>query len=222
MWFEQVCFFLAAFGAVGGALGVVILRNPFYSVLSLVAHLIALAVLFLLLRAEFLAAAQVVVYAGAVMVLYVFVVAYIGGVDEPLGGERAGLRMFGPLFAGAVLVELCIAILGSGLKALDTRGPDVADTFGSPTQIGQLLLEKFLLAFEGASFLLLIAAVGAVVLAGRRRGLEELGPDTLPELAGQAPLPSEGTGTGPSVPGEDIPTRIPAGTFEGPGDPAHR
>jgi NADH-quinone oxidoreductase subunit J len=217
MWFEQVSFFLAAIGALGGALGVVLLRNPFYSVLSLVAHLISLAGLFLLLRAEFLAAAQVVVYAGAVMVLYVFVVAYIGGVDEPLGNERRALRAFGPFFAGALLVELCIAIIGSGLKALDTRGPDVPATFGSPTQIGQLLLERFLVPFEVASFLLLIAAVGAVVLAGRRRGLEELGPESLPELAGQAPLPT--AGGGPSVPGEDEPTRIPAGTAEGPGDP---
>src|SRR3954468_22623499 len=146
-------FFVAGILAIGGALGVGMLGNPFYSVLSLVAHLIALALLFLLLRAEFLAAAQVVVYAGAVMVLYVFVVAYIGGVDEPLGSERSALRTFGPLFAGALLVELCIAIIGSGLKALDSRGPDVAPTFGSPTQIGQLLLEKFLIPFEVASFL---------------------------------------------------------------------
>jgi NADH-quinone oxidoreductase subunit J len=219
MWFEQVCFFLAAFGALGGAIGVVVLRNPFYSVLALVAHLIALAVLFLLLRAEFLAAAQVVVYAGAVMVLYVFVVAYIGGVEEPLGSERRALRTLGPVFAVALLVELCIAVLGSGLQALDTRGPDVANTFGSPTQIGQLLLERFLVPFEVASFLLLIAAVSAVVLAGRRRGLEELGPDTLPERAGPAPIPAEGDGA-PSVPGEDIPTRIPAGTAEGGADPA--
>ena len=69
-----------------------LLRNPFYSVLALVVHLIALAVLFLLLRAEFLAAAQVIVYAGAVMVLYVFVVAYIGGADEPLRPEGGGAR----------------------------------------------------------------------------------------------------------------------------------
>src|SRR4051794_17007360 len=220
MWAEQVAFFLAAFGALGGAAGVVILRNPFYSVLALVGHLIALAVLFLLLRAEFLAAAQVVVYAGAVMVLYVFVVAYIGGIEEPLGGERSGLRTFGPVFAAALLVELCIAILGSALKALDSRGADVPAGFGSPSQIGQLLLERFLIAFEVASFLLLIAAVGAVVLAGRRRGLEGLDPESLPELAGQAPLP-RGTG-GPSVPGEDIPTRVPAGTAEGPGDPTPR
>ena len=87
MWFEQVLFFVAAAGALAGALGVVLLQNPFYSVLSLVAHLLGLAVLFLLLHAEFLAAAQVVVYAGAVMVLYIFVVAYVGGSDEPLRRE---------------------------------------------------------------------------------------------------------------------------------------
>ena len=110
MWFEQVLFFVAAIGALGGALGVVILRNPFYSVLALVAHLVALAMLFLLLHAEFLAAGQVVVYAGAVMVLYVFVVAYIGGSDEPLRPEGGGLATFGPLFAAAIAIELCIAL----------------------------------------------------------------------------------------------------------------
>src|SRR3954453_6410821 len=91
MWAEQVAFFLAAFGALGGALGVVLLRNPFYSVLALVAHLVSLAVLFLLLRSEFVAAVQVVVYAGAVMVLYVFVVAYVGDQAEAIGARlRAG------------------------------------------------------------------------------------------------------------------------------------
>jgi len=178
VWFEQVLFFVAAAGALAGALGVVLLQNPFYSVLSLVAHLLGLAVLFLLLHAEFLAAAQVVVYAGAVMVLYVFVVAYIGGTDEPLRPESGGVAMLGPLFAGAVAVELCIAFISSGLQALDTRGADIArgdgaDPFGSPGAIGELLLTDFLLAFEAASFLLLVAAVGAVVLARRRRGLEE-------------------------------------------------
>src|SRR5215212_1224149 len=171
MWFEQILFFLAAFGALGGAVGVVLLRNPFYSVLALVAHLLALATLFLLLRAEFLAAAQVVVYVGAVMVLYIFVVAYIGGVEETLGNERRLLRSLGPLFAVAVLVELSFAIIGSGLTALDSRGADLQAGFGSPAQVGQLLLERFLIPFEAASFLLLVAAVGAVVLAGRKKGL---------------------------------------------------
>jgi NADH-quinone oxidoreductase subunit J len=218
MWFEQLMFFLAAAGALGGAVGVVMLRNPFYSVLALVAHLLSLSVLFLLLRAEFLAAAQVVVYAGAVMVLYVFVVAYIGGVDEPIGEERLAVARVGPLFVLALLVELMIAVLGSGLTAIDGRGAKVGPSFGSPGEIGRLLLERFLLVFEAASFLLLVAAVGAVLLARRRRGLEEEGGDELPERAGQAPIPT-GEG-GPSAPGEDIRTRIPAGTAEGAADPA--
>ncbi|HZG48591.1 MAG TPA: NADH-quinone oxidoreductase subunit J [Thermoleophilaceae bacterium] len=175
MWFEQVLFFVAGIGALAGALGVVMLRNPFYSVLALVVHLIALAVLFLLLHAEFLAAGQIVVYAGAVMVLYLFVVAYIGGSDEPLAAEGGPLGVFGPLFAAAVGVELCIAFVASGLKALGTRGAEIGTGFGAPEQIGELLLTKWLVAFETASFLLLVAAVGAVVLARRRRGLEEEG-----------------------------------------------
>src|SRR5471030_1791048 len=100
----QFVFFVAAIGAIAGAIGTVLLRNPFYSVLSLVGHLLSLAALFLLLRAEFVAAAQVVVYAGAVMVLYVFVVSYIGG--ESLTGlsgpGRAGT--FGAFACGAALV----------------------------------------------------------------------------------------------------------------------
>jgi NADH-quinone oxidoreductase subunit J len=173
VWFEQVLFFLAGLGALAGAIGVITLRNPFYSVLSLVAHLVALAVLFLLLSAEFLAAAQVVVYAGAVMVLYIFVVAYIGGQDEALRPDDSLVTSFGPLFAVAIGVELCIALIGTALGALDTRGPEVGPNFGGPAEIGALLLQRFLVPFEAASFLLLVAAVGAIVLARRRRGLPE-------------------------------------------------
>ncbi len=169
----EVFFFIAGIGAVCGAVGVVMVRNPFYSVLALVFHLLSLAALFLLLQAQFVAAAQVVVYAGAVMVLYVFVVAYVGGSDPgtlrpPVG---RGQQVVAVLFGLALFVELAIAVLGSGLKAISTDGPTVGATFGSPENIGQLLLTKFLLPFEVASFLLLIAAVGAVVLARRRGGI---------------------------------------------------
>jgi NADH:ubiquinone oxidoreductase subunit 6 (subunit J) len=177
---SEAIFFLAALGAIGGALGVVVIRNAFYSVLALVVHLISLAALFLLLRAEFVAAAQVVVYAGAVMVLYVFVVAYVGGAEEPLRRRLSGARAMGAvpapaamLFAGALLAELCVAVLGSGLKGIDGEGAGYVAGFGSPAQIGELLLTKFLAAFEIASYLLLIAAVGAVVLARRRGGLRD-------------------------------------------------
>jgi len=170
---SEVLFFIAAIGAVCGAIGVVIVRNPFYAVLALVFHLLSLAALFLLLQAQFVAAAQVVVYAGAVMVLYVFVVAYVGAAEParlraPVG---RGQRVAAVLFGLALFVELAIAVLASGLKAISTDGPTVDAGFGSPAQIGELLLTKFLLPFEVASFLLLIAAVGAVVLARRRGGI---------------------------------------------------
>jgi NADH-quinone oxidoreductase subunit J len=188
MWFEQVLFFIAGIGALAGALGVVLLRNPFYSVLSLVTHLLALALLFLLLNAEFIAAAQVVVYAGAVMVLYIFVVAYVGGSDEPMRPEGGVVNAFGPVFAAAIGIELSIAFIASGLDALDSRGPDVGAGFGSPEAIGQLLLTRFLIPFEAASYLLLVAAVGAVVLARRRRGLEEVGAPPGPR---EEPIPTD-------------------------------
>jgi NADH-quinone oxidoreductase subunit J len=183
VWFEQVLFFIAGVAALAGALGVVFVRNPFYCVLSLVVHLIALAVLFLLLQAAFLAAAQVVVYAGAVMVLYIFVVAYIGGEDEAMRPDDSLISSFGPLFAAAIGVELCFALIGTGLESLDTRGADVGPGFGSPGEIGSLLLRGFLVPFEAASYLLLVAAVGAVVLARRRRGIEEEPPRPPPREA---------------------------------------
>ena len=194
MLFEQIIFFSAALLAIAGALGIVLLQNPFYSVLALVVHLFAVAVLFLLLNAEFLAAAQVVVYAGAVMVLYVFVTAYIGGSDQPLRPESGLIARLGPLFAAALFVELTIAVVGSALGALDSRGAALAPGFGSPGQIGELLLSKFLIPFEAASYLLLVAAVGAIVLAGRRRGLEHdvAGVDSPP--AAGAPIPPHGGG----------------------------
>jgi NADH-quinone oxidoreductase subunit J len=170
---DVVLFFAAALLAIAGALGVVLLRNPFFGVLALVVHLIALALLFLLLAAEFLAAAQVVVYAGAVMVLYVFVTAYVGASDQPLQPESGIVGQLAPLFAGALFVELVIAVTGSGLTLLGSQGAELEAGFGTPAEIGELLLGRFLLAFEAASFLLLVAAVGAVVLAGRRRGLED-------------------------------------------------
>jgi NADH-quinone oxidoreductase subunit J len=165
---EAILFFLAALGALAGALGVVSFRNPFYGVLALIVHLFSLAVLFLLLSSAFVAAAQVVVYAGAVMVLYAFVVAYVGGETEPAWDPIPGQRFLAPLMGAALFVELSIAVLGSSLQALNTHGPDVHAGFGDPAGIGKLLLERFLLPFEASSILLLLAAVGAVVLAARR------------------------------------------------------
>jgi NADH-quinone oxidoreductase subunit J len=206
---SAVLFFIAGIGVIAGAIGVVSFSNPFYAVLALVGHLLSLAVLFLLLRAEFVAAAQVVVYAGAVMVLYVFVVAYVGDEEQSLGDRLTrrprsrgvdGRKPTGALFAGLLLVELLIALLGSGLKMVSSVGAPYAPgprTYGTPAYIGNLLLTRFLLVFEAASLLLLVAAVGGVVLAGRsinRRsgGLED---DDEPVLTPLDILRPRGTGT---------------------------
>lgn len=198
---SAVFFFIAGIGAITGAVGVVTLRDPFYSVLALVAHLVSLAALFLLLRAEFVAAIQVVVYAGAVMVLYVFVVAYVGGVSASIGDRLSGatkasarMKLLVCLGGGALLAELLIALLGSGLKAISSYGAHYhagPKTFGTPGYIGQLLLTRYLIAFEIASFLLLVAAVGAVLLAGRSSDADEDG-ERLTPLTRPRPL---GTGT---------------------------
>ena len=211
----QVLFFIAAIGAIVGAVGVVTLQNPFFSVLALVFHLLSLAALFLLLQAQFVAAAQVVVYAGAVMVLYVFVVAYVGAAEAahfkaPVGGTQ---RAFAIGFALALFVELAIAVLGSGLSAIGTDGPTLRFGFGGPQQIGEALLTKFLVAFEVASFLLLIAAVGAVVLARRRGGLDGAGTPVsvadlfrMPEGTGSMrEALGRPTGTNPGAPSPDEP-----------------
>ena len=99
---EEVAFFIGAIGALGAAAAVVALKNPFYSVLALVIHLVFLAGIFLLLMAQFLAASLIVVYAGAVMVLYVFVAAYVGGIEEPKWDASPELRVIGPIMAVSV------------------------------------------------------------------------------------------------------------------------
>jgi NADH-quinone oxidoreductase subunit J len=196
----EVFFFFAAIGAVGGALGTVMLRDAFYSVLALVTHLIFLAMLFLLLRAEFVAAAQVIVYAGAVMVLYVFVVGYVGGLEAGLAGRSGpAMRAISVLFALALFVELTIALIGTGLEAFNTEGAEYQPLteaqraageggFGEPAEIGRLFLTDYLVAFEVASLLLLIAAVGAVILARRRSGLGDPREVSVTEFLGRDEL----------------------------------
>jgi NADH-quinone oxidoreductase subunit J len=216
---STVFFFIAAIGAIAGAIGVITLENPFYSVLALVSHLISLAALFLLLRAEFVAAAQVVVYAGAVMVLYTFVVSYVGGADggprngDPLGRPPgATMTLAAWACGGALVIELFIAVLGSGLKAITGHGAAYSPTFGSPASIGDLLLTRFLAPFEIASYLLLIAAVGAVVLARRRGGVDDEDGSRPPVITAMDIFRPRPQGTGTMA--EGVGGRVHAGAAE--------
>ncbi len=164
----------AAFACIASALGVVSFSNPFFSALALIGNLASLAVLYLLLGGEFVAAAQVLVYGGAVMVMFLFVIAYLGeqAREAPWAGGPSWQAVGTVLAAGAILGEVLVAL------ALTTGGrlrheAHVGRSFGSPAQIGRLFLTDHLLAFEVTSIVLLVAAVGGVVLGSHARALED-------------------------------------------------
>jgi NADH:ubiquinone oxidoreductase subunit 6 (subunit J) len=165
----------AAFGCLASAIAVISFRNPFFSALALIGNLGSLAVLYLLLSAEFVAAAQVLVYAGAVMVMFLFVIAYLGGeADAPFFGGLSWQTVGAILAAAAILVEVVVAI-GTTAGGRLSHAAHVGSAFGSPSEIGRLFLTDHLLAFEVTSIVLLVAAVGGVVLGHHSRRLGDPG-----------------------------------------------
>jgi NADH-quinone oxidoreductase subunit J len=163
-----IVWFASAGGCLASGVAVVSLTNPFLSALALIGNLASLAVLYLLLTAEFLAAAQVLVYAGAVMVMFLFVIAYLGGrADAPWAGGPPILRSAAVIAAGALLTEV-VVVLGLAWGGDLKEAPQVSSSFGSPAAIGRLFLTDHLLAFEITSIVLLVAAVGGVVLGTAR------------------------------------------------------
>ncbi|MFZ2059135.1 MAG: NADH-quinone oxidoreductase subunit J [Acidimicrobiales bacterium] len=168
---DAVTFALAAAICVIGALGVVLARNPVHSALMLVMTLFGVAALFVEEDAQFLAAVQVIVYAGAIVVLFLFVIMLLG-VDQREAIERDPLPAQRP-------IAICLGILGLAEVLLLARGRwptgarSVSGALGSPANnvqlIGRSVFTTYLLAFEVTSALLVVAVVGAVVLARRPR-----------------------------------------------------
>jgi NADH-quinone oxidoreductase subunit J len=160
----------AAFACMGSAVAVVSFSNPFYSALALIGNLGSLAVLYLLLSAEFVAAAQVLVYAGAVMVMFLFVIAYLGGrADAPWAGGPSWQAAAAVTAAGALFAEI-IVVIASKADGRLSHPAQIRGSFGSPGEIGRLFLTDHLLAFEITSVVLLVAAVGGVILGSHARG----------------------------------------------------
>ncbi len=167
-----VVWVLAALGCLGSGIAVISFSNPFYSALALIGNLASLAVLYLLTSAEFVAAAQVLVYAGAVMVMFLFVIAYLGGrADAPWAGGPRWLQLSAVVAGASLLAEVVVALLWKSHTLQHAR--PIGASFGSPAEIGRLFLTDHLLAFEITSIVLLIAAVGGVVLGIRT--VEETG-----------------------------------------------
>ncbi|MDP9267147.1 MAG: NADH-quinone oxidoreductase subunit J [Acidobacteriota bacterium] len=158
---HTVLFLVFAAVCVAAAINLVAQRHPINSALSLIVVMGSLALLYLLLGAEFVAAVQIIIYAGAIMVLFVFTIMLLNAGEEEFSkGSRVAI-MFG---VPAVAVIVC------GLAYVLSRGIGTAalgDFIGGPKEIGRLLFRDFLLPFEVTSVLILIAIMGAVVLARR-------------------------------------------------------
>ena len=163
-----------AFGAVcvAGAINLIAQSHPINSALSLIVVMAALAGEYLLLGAEFVAAVQVIVYAGAIMVLFVFTIMLLNaGEEEHTKGSRVAVRFGVPgMLLGSTLIAW-VLLRHSGTEAVAAGALP-----GDPTSIGQLLFHDFLLPFEITSVLILIAIMGAVVLASKPPAAQK-GPD---------------------------------------------
>ena len=190
---EAIVFAISAVVILGGALGVILSRNTVHSALSLVATLFGVAVLFVAQEANFLAAVQVIVYAGAIVVLFLFVIMLLG-VDnaddlesEPLVGQRPAAIAIGALLA-AGLVAVVVTSTVTGVPSASAEwvrdGDDIA-------QIGRLLFTDYLFAFEITSLLLVIAVVGAVLLARTKAGDQVDDDEPVPVLPGEVLLDDE-------------------------------
>jgi NADH-quinone oxidoreductase subunit J len=173
---ELIVFVVAGAACLAGAIGVVASSNPVHAALSLVGTLFGIAVLFVAQEANFLAAVQVIVYAGAIVVLFLFVIMLLG-VDradnlrvEPLGG---GQRVAAAVVAAGVLGLVLTTLASTGWEATGVVG-QVDEAVPDINQLGEALFTRYLYAFEITSVLLVVAVVGAVLLARRVRREEEI------------------------------------------------
>jgi NADH-quinone oxidoreductase subunit J len=205
---ELAVFLVSGAILLGAALGVVLFANPVHAALSLVATLFAVAVLFIAQEAHFLAAVQVIVYAGAIVVLFLFVIMLLGidredVLDEPLPAQRPLAMAVGvALFGGLVLLGRILEPTG----ATADRGSATQGEVANVERVARSLFTDFLWPFEITSALLVIAVVGAVVLARR------IGPGVEPEAESEPTGSAGGSDEGPEA------VLTPGGTPEAPAE----
>jgi NADH-quinone oxidoreductase subunit J len=158
-------FFVAAALAIAGGFGVILFHQPIRSVLSLVVVMLSLSVIFLLLSAQFVFAVQIIVYAGAVMVLFLFVIALLGPARE-LGRGRLRFQTW----LSVLFVVVLLGLMWSLIQGIQYRQPEQADLsfFGTVQSIAVGLFTTYLYPFELTSILLLVAAIGAIYLSRKR------------------------------------------------------
>jgi NADH-quinone oxidoreductase subunit J len=170
---EVIVFWIATVLAIVGGIGVIASPKPVYSAVSLIVTLGNLAVLYLLLNAQFIAAAQVLIYAGAVMVLFLFVITLLGVREYELFGDQQPLQRVGAIVLGAFLLAGVIYFVsqsGTGLTGLHSHYNHLVAQKGNVQAFGHELFNGFLLPFEVTPFLLVVAMIGAVALGKARAG----------------------------------------------------
>jgi NADH-quinone oxidoreductase subunit J len=178
-WPALIVFITAALLVIGGAVGVLIYRNPVHAALSLIMTLIGVAVAFVAQSADFLAAVQIIVYAGAIVVLFLFVIMFLG-VDrededrrEPLAGQRLFAGVGVTVTVGGIIALLARSHWVTGAMAVSQNGKAMAGSSGNVKALGTAVFTTYLYAFEVTAVLLVIAVVGAVLLARRERRVDE-------------------------------------------------
>lgn len=170
---ETILFYLVASVAVIAAISVISQKNPVYSVISLIVTLVSLAIIFLLLGAQFLAAVQIIVYAGAIMVLFLFVVMLLNlGKDH--AGEEGNDKLFiqkktAIILGGTLFVVMALVIKSSFFNGeKDIYTPEMINSIGNTELVGKLLFTDYLLPFEITSILLFAAIIGTIILAKKK------------------------------------------------------
>lgn len=161
---EEILFYIFGGVTLATALGVVLFKNPISSAFSLIVSFFGVAALYAMLQAHFLAVIQILVYAGAIMVLFVFVIMLIN-----LQGDELHEKPFPKFYLPLTLIVLAgfgMALLGL-LSPLHLSFPHVLETYGNVKEVGRLLFTEYLVPFEYSSILLLVAVIGGVVLAKR-------------------------------------------------------
>ena len=164
---QIIVFFILALVAVATALGMLFSKNAVYAAIFLILNFATVAVFFLTLGGSFIAVTQIAVYAGAIMVLFLFVIMLLGA--ERLGkSETLRWQMPLALILGVVLIVQTVYVLFTQVGPIQDIGT-LPEGFGTPTSVGQLLFNQYLLPFEVTSVLLLVAMIGAIVLTRQEK-----------------------------------------------------
>jgi len=157
-----ILFFILALAAVASALAMLFARNAIIAALLLIVNFMTVAILYLILEAPFIAVAQVTVYAGAIMVLFLFVIMLLGAEQTGRTPARWWLQPASLVLGGLLLVEIVVIFMG--LFTAPPAAAKLPSGFGSPVAVGEALFSRYALPFEATSILLLIAMIGAIVL----------------------------------------------------------